>query len=83
MFELANYDPDIWREAMSDEVKTAEEIVNQWDQHDQFRDFEKEGEPPEVKVARAYLALMRPKASATMRRGSIQVVNLETRSSQP
>lgn len=33
----------------------AQKIIDQWDNHDRFRDFEGAGEPSEVKLARAFL----------------------------
>jgi hypothetical protein len=37
--------------------KLINEVIVQWDEHDQFRDFEKRGEPVEVSLARDLLAL--------------------------
>lgn len=33
-------------------------IVDQWDQHDRFRDFESWGEPAEVQLARSMLKVL-------------------------
>jgi hypothetical protein len=37
--------------------KLLKDVIVQWDEHDQFRDFEGRGEPVEVSLARDLLAL--------------------------
>src|SRR5688500_4292237 len=39
--------------------RDAKRVVEQWDEHDQFRDFEKLGEPKDVTIARDYLCQCR------------------------
>lgn len=43
---------------MSNVKESAKRIVEQWDNHDRFRDFDKTGEPDDVAIARAYLDLL-------------------------
>jgi hypothetical protein len=45
--------------------KILKDVIVQWDEHDQFRDFEKRGEPVEVSLARDLLALRTALAALT------------------